>query len=139
MMRNPSQAASKHRKSVTGARPIIALLEVIDSDTASMLVKGERQEQDAQSRYERSTQENRVIMVQHKKTLAYKSQEHKTMSVALTEHASNKESADALLAAVGEYDAKLKDRCIAKPDTFEERIARRRAEIAGLEQALASL
>ena len=40
------------------------------------------------------------------------------------------------LAAVLEYFEKLKDRCIAKPETYEERVRRREAEIAGLKEAL---
>jgi len=34
-----------------------------------------------------------------------------------------------------EYYGKIKDRCIAKPETYEERTARRKAEIDGLKQA----
>jgi len=43
------------------------------------------------------------------------------------------------LGAVDEYYSKLKDRCIAKPETYEERKARREAEIQGLKQALSIL
>jgi len=35
-----------------------------------------------------------------------------------------------------EYYAKIKDRCVAKPETYEERTKRRTAEIEGLKQAL---
>ena len=35
-----------------------------------------------------------------------------------------------------EYLQKLAEMCTAKPDTYEERKARREAEIAGLKQAL---
>jgi len=37
---------------------------------------------------------------------------------------------------VNEYYSKLKDRCIAKPETYGERKARREAEISGLKEAL---
>ena len=40
------------------------------------------------------------------------------------------------LDAVNEYLSKLEDRCVAKPETYGERKARREAEIAGLKQAL---
>lgn len=139
-MQNPQAIApAKHLKSTTGAQGVIGLLEVVDADTISILVKEETQEQDEESRYLKGTQENKVLMVQHKVTVAYKLQESKALSVTLRELASNKESAAMELAAVDEFDSKLKERCSAKPDTFEERMARRRAEISGLEQALAAL
>jgi hypothetical protein len=43
------------------------------------------------------------------------------------------------LSAVMEYDAKIKERCIAKPESYEERKARRTSEIDGLKQALSIL
>ena len=35
-----------------------------------------------------------------------------------------------------EYYGKIKDRCVAKPETYEGRTKRRNAEIEGLKQAL---
>merc|ERR1712183_1221119 len=43
------------------------------------------------------------------------------------------------LAAVLEYDAKLKARCVAKPETYASRSQRRDAEIAGLKEAMSIL
>ena len=43
------------------------------------------------------------------------------------------------LAAVKEYDEKLKESCEAKAPSFEEREQRRKAEIEGLQTALAIL
>ena len=47
------------------------------------------------------------------------------------------ETSNTKLASVMEYYGKIKDRCIAKPETYEERTKRRVAEIEGLESALA--
>jgi len=38
-----------------------------------------------------------------------------------------------------EYLKGIEDRCIAKPETYEERVARRDAELAGLKEALSIL
>jgi len=38
-----------------------------------------------------------------------------------------------------DYYGELKDRCIAKPETYEERSGRRQAEIEGLKDALSIL
>lgn len=43
------------------------------------------------------------------------------------------------LDAVLEYDAKIKDRCVAKPVSYEERAKKRAAEIEGLKEALVIL
>jgi len=37
------------------------------------------------------------------------------------------------------YSAKIKERCVAKPSTYEERKLRRDAEVKGLQDAMASL
>jgi len=57
----------------------------------------------------------------------------------LSELSADRESAETEHAAVMEYYDKIKERCIAKPETYEERKARRVAEIAGLKEALSIL
>merc|ERR1719335_1736499 len=66
----------------------------------------------------------------------YKTKEFKTLDKTLTELSGDKETAGSELAAIMEYDEKIKQRCIAKPETYEQRKARREAEIAGLKEAL---
>ena len=45
-------------------------------------------------------------------------------------------SVETELAAVNEYLNKIEKECIAKPETYAERTARREAEISGLREAL---
>jgi len=66
----------------------------------------------------------------------YKTQEFKGLDKEISELSGDKETADTELSAVMEYYEKIKDRCIAKPETYEERTKRRTAEIEGLKQAL---
>merc|ERR1712217_48014 len=68
--------------------------------------------------------------------LKYKTAEVKSLAKAVAELSSDKDTLSSELSAVNEYYAKLKDRCIAKPETYEERKARRQAEINGLKEAL---
>ena len=63
-------------------------------------------------------------------------QEFKSLDTSVTELSSDRAMADTELAAVMEYYGKLKERCIAKPETYASRKGRREAEIAGLKQAL---
>merc|ERR1719436_939785 len=69
----------------------------------------------------------------------YKTAEAKALDKAISELTSDKETLDAELSAVLDYYAKIKERCIAKPETYEDRAKRRAAEIAGLKQALTIL
>merc|ERR1719226_258709 len=69
----------------------------------------------------------------------YKTQEAIALDKSISELTSDKETASTELAAVNEYYAKIKERCIAKPETYEEEKSRREAEIAGLKEALSIL
>merc|ERR1712129_500042 len=90
-------------KSSGAGQGIISILEVCESDFAENLAKENTEESDAQTEYDKTTQENKVA-----KTLK-------------------------------EQDEKFKERCIAKPETYEERKRRREAEIKGLQEALSIL
>merc|ERR1719243_203236 len=118
---------------------IIDILEVVESDFAANLAKEETQEADAVAEYEKITQENKVTKALKEQDVKYKTQEFKSLDKQLTELTSDKDSLSTELAAVLEYYEKIKDRCIAKAETYEERKRRREAEIAGLKEALSIL
>merc|ERR1712045_639382 len=99
-----------HSKSQGAGESIINILQVCESDFAKNLAKEETEEADAQSQ---------------DKTAA--------------EYSADRESANTELSAVLEYYGKIKDRCIARPETYAARKARREAEIAGLKEALSIL
>merc|ERR1719446_203829 len=97
------------------------------------------EEAEAQANYEKTTQENKVATAEKNKDVEYKTQEAAGLDKHIAELSADKETATTELDAVLEYDAKLKDRCVAKPETYEERKARRDAEISGLKEALSIL
>ena len=66
----------------------------------------------------------------------YKTQEAKSLDKEVSELSSDRQTTNTELSAVNEYYGKLKDRCVAKPESYEDRKARRAAEIAGLKEAL---
>jgi len=138
LMQQPALPTS-HTKATGAGHGIIGLLEVCESDFASSLTKQETQEDDGQSGYEKMTQENKVNVAVKEKDVHYKTQEIKSLKTKLAEFNSDLESATAEHAAVLEYLSKIKERCIAKPETIEARMVRRSAEIAGLKEALGIL
>merc|ERR1711948_83107 len=69
----------------------------------------------------------------------YRTQEAKSQDATVAEYSADRETASAELTAVLDYFGKIKDRCIAKPETYAERTKRREAEITGLKEALSIL
>jgi len=126
----------KHAKSGGAGGSIISLLEVVESDFSGTLAKVETEEADAASEYEKTTQENKVSKTMMDQDVKYKSQEAVSLDKAVAELTSDKDTTSTELSAVLEYYSKLTERCVAKPETYEDRKARREAEIAGLKQAL---
>jgi len=128
-----------HSEASGAGGSVIGILEVCESDFAKNLARREQEEADEAAEYEKLTQENAVTKTEKSQAVKYKTQEFKSLDKALADMTSDKGTMDTELKAVLEYYTKIKDRCIAKPETYEERKRRREAEIAGLRDALSIL
>merc|ERR1719324_1961703 len=128
-----------HEKASGAGSSIIGILEVCESDFAKNLAMTESTEADEAEEYEKITHENKVTKMMKTQDVKYKTAEFKSLDKAISDLTSDKETEETELSAVLEYYDKLKDRCIAKPETYEERKARREAEIEGLKEALSIL
>jgi len=137
-MQQPA-APEHHSKSSGAGSSIIGILKVCESDFANNLAKEEQQEADAESVYQKITQENKITVATKEQDVKYKTQESKSLDSTVAELSSDRETTNAELSAVLEYYSKIKERCIAKPETYEVRKASREAEIEGLKKALATL
>jgi|Transcript_78751 hypothetical protein len=137
-MTQPEPPAKFEKASGAGGS-IIDILEVCESDFATNLAKEESEEADSAENYEKTTQENKITKATKDQDVKYKTQEAVALDKEISELTSDKETTSTELEAVMEYYAKIKERCIAKPETYEERKARREAEIAGLKEALSIL
>jgi len=135
MMQQPAMP-EKHAAAGGAGGSIINLLEVCESDFSSNLAKEETQESDAASEYDKITQENKVSKTMKDQDVKYKTQEFKSLDKTISELSGDKATASTELGAVNEYYGKLKDRCVAKPESYADRKARREAEIEGLKEAL---
>merc|ERR1719169_131927 len=129
----------KFEKAEGAGGSIIDILEVCESDFATNLAKEETEEADSAAGYEKQTQENKIETAEKEQDVKYKTQEFTALDKEISELSGDRDTANTELEAVLEYYAKIKERCIAKPETYEQRKARREAEIAGLKEALSIL
>merc|ERR1719316_1255672 len=138
VMEQPA-APVQHSKSSGAGGSIMEILEVVESDFAKNLAAEEAQEADAAAEYEKTTQENKVTKSMKGQDVKYQTAEFKGLDKTISELSSDRETTNTELSAVLDYDGKIKERCVAKPETYEERKSRREAEISGLKEALAVL
>jgi len=132
-------APEKHEKSSGAGGSIISILEVAESDFTKNLAEEEEEEARAQDEYEKTTQENKINRATMEQDVKYKTKEYTGLDKAIAENSGDRDGLQTELDAVLDYYEKIKERCIAKPETYEERKKRREAEIAGLKEALSIL
>jgi len=131
----PAKPAT-HKKSGGAGGSIISILELCESDFTENLAKEETEEANAQDEYDKTTQANKVAKTEKEQAVKYKTQEFKGLDKSITDLTSDRDTVQTELDAVLEYYSQLKERCVAKPETYEDRVARRTAEISGLKEAL---
>merc|ERR1719393_937851 len=134
-MQQPA-APKKHSKSGGAGGSIIDILEVCESDFTKNLADEETEEADAIAVYEKTTQDNKLANTMKTQDVKYKTKEYKGLDKSISELSAERDNTNTELSAVLEYYAKIKDRCVAKPETYEERKARRESEINGLKEGL---
>jgi len=115
---------------------IIGLLEVAESDFSKGLAEMTAAEESAVSEYDKLSKENAITKATKEQDAKYKSKEAKGLDKDTAEATSDRAGVQTELDAVNEYYSGIKERCVAKAETYEERVKRRTAEIAGLKQAL---
>merc|ERR1719179_118759 len=90
----------------------------------------------AQAAYDKQTKENEIEKVTKEQDVKYKTEEATGLDKATAEATSDKSGVQEELDAVLEYLKGIEDRCIAKPEPYEERVRRREAELNGLREGL---
>merc|ERR1719493_477076 len=128
-----------HSADEGGGAGIIGLLEVCESDFSKGLIEMTSTEDAAQAAYDKETKENEIEKVTKEQDIKYKTEEATGLDKATAEATSDKAGVQEELDAVLEYLKGIEDRCIAKPESYEERVARRTAELNGLKEALSIL
>merc|ERR1719267_68822 len=115
---------------------IISFLEVAQSDFTRLLAEAEADEAEAVKAYEELSQASAVSKATKEAEVKGKTSEIKSLEVAVADTTSDLTSSQKELDAVMDYIEKLKDQCVSKAMTYEERKAKRDSEIAGLKSAL---
>jgi hypothetical protein len=131
--------AAGHEAATGAGTSIIGLLEVCLADFTKSLAEATAAEDSAASDYEATTQENKLAKTAKDKDVSYQTKEAAGLDKAVAELTADRATTQDELDAALEYLAKLKDMCVAKPETYAERAERRAAEIAGLKHALSIL
>jgi len=125
-----------HEAKSGAADGIIGMLEVCLADFTRSLAEATSAEDSAQSEYEVTTQDNKEATVAKGQDVKYQTKEAAELDKAVTEATADRATTQSELDAVVEYLTKLEDMCVAKPETYEDRAARREAELQGLKKAL---
>jgi DNA repair exonuclease SbcCD ATPase subunit len=115
---------------------IIGMLEVCESDFSKELAEIVSVEEQSASEYETVTKENGMEKLTKEQDVKYKTKESTSLDKSVAETSSDLSSVQAELDAVLDYEKQINAECIAKPESYETKVARRKAEMAGLKEAL---
>jgi len=118
---------------------IISVLEVAESDFTKLLAEADTDEQAAATAYAKLIDENKVTKASKEAEIKGKQSEIRSLSTNLQNYNEDKASVGEELDAVLSYLDKLKPECEVKVMSYEEKVARREAEIDGLKEALGIL
>merc|ERR1719359_2146819 len=129
------QPAFGSAKSDAGSS-IISILEMAAEDFTATYTEIETQELEKAKAYAKMSDENKVSKAQKLADAKAKASEVKSLTVTLENGGADKGMVTKELDAVLSYIDKLKPQCETKAMSYEEKKARREAEIEGLKEAL---
>merc|ERR1719377_423314 len=121
------------------ASTIVGVLEVAESDFTKLLAEANTQEETAAAAFKKLQQESAVVKAAQTAEIKGKQSEAKSLTAQLANYKEDKTAVGEELDAVLAYLDKLKPQCEVKAMSYEEKVARREAEIDGLKEALAIL
>jgi chromosome segregation ATPase len=126
-------------QSMSASDTIISILETSAEDFSRMSTQLETDENEAIESYKKAMEESKVSAVAKKDAVKAAETEIKVLDVALQADTEDLKMTHKELDAVMEYVEKLKPQCEVKIMTYEEKKAKREAEIEGLKEALSIL
>merc|ERR1719389_577221 len=121
------------------AEGVIAMIEILESDISVAIVKMKTVEEEAVREYTAATKTFEMAKVAKEQDIKYKTREHVGLDKYARDTTTDLEGVQSELDANNEALSKLEEMCTGKAETYEERVARREEEIAGLKEALENL
>jgi len=118
------------------ASTIISVLEMSEEDFTTLLAESEATEDEAAKAFKTLSDENKISKVTKETEAKGKASEVKSLTVQLSHSQEDHASVSKELDAVNAYVDKLRPQCEEKAMSYEEKKARREAEIEGLKEAL---
>jgi chromosome segregation ATPase len=115
---------------------IISVLEVSEADFTKMLAEAETAENQAVGAFRKLAEEDELAKVAKLSAVKGRQSEVKSLEVSLGHYKDDHAGASKELDAVMDYLDKLKPECETTVMSYEERKARREAEIEGLKEAM---
>merc|ERR1719263_355608 len=131
-----AKADKSHSDSSGGASGIVGMLEVVESDFTKGLTEIIAAEEAAVAAYESETKENAVEKTTKEQDVKYKTKEFTALDKTIGDVTKDRDGVQEELDAVNEALEALDKKCTYKVESYEERKARREAEIGGLKEAL---
>jgi len=118
---------------------IIGILETMGEEFRKTVKENQASEREALKAYEKLMNENKVAIATKEAEIKGAESQIKALDVSIHDSGSDLKMASKEKAAIEEYIAKLKPQCEGRVVPYEERKAKRDAEIAGLKEGLAIL
>jgi hypothetical protein len=131
-----AKADKSHSSSSGGASGIVGLLEVVESDFTKGLTEMIAAEEAAVAAYESETKDNEVEKTTKEQDVKYKTKEFTALDKTIGDVTKDRDGVQDELDAVNNALKALDKKCTYKVESYEERKARREAEINGLKEAL---
>merc|ERR1719198_2806816 len=116
-----------------------SILEMCAENFTKMYMELQQAEAEGDAAYKKLTQENKVARAAKVAEVKGAESEIKSLGVAIKDHQEDYDVTSQELDAVMAYLDKLKPQCEAKAMSYQEKKARREAEIEGLKEALSIL
>merc|ERR1712176_82450 len=120
-----AKADDSHGSSDSAAGGIVSLLEVCESDFSKELAELRSNEQSAVAAYDKQSKENAIAKQTKEQDVKYKTKESVGLDKSASEMTSDRSGVQDELNAVLEYLDKLKDRCVAKAESYGDKKAAR--------------